>query len=1311
MPVFSFGPMTHVYVSRNMKDIWQDYDPQFYNILLASETNSDETTYEQMVQKFYYIGTTLPDMFDYQDAISTLLYHLRLSFLLLGPTAWAQLELQRPNIYVQGHTVENTQTRIIFIDPPPNQNIVKLREMVEYAKNHNWTPYEKALIYGCYVHCLEDIIAHMILQPGTYGYGRNIDSPILIDRDILGAGEMLEEMFTETHIPDWNFTQSILFSGFEHEPGIFGGDYVTRRTMFGFFKEYRVDPFPWNTYYMGFQDSNFVPVQKFVEAAQAVGYNIQNLTRERLEAYIHGWGIILFGVYGFCRDGSNIGGIASHPNWTLLQSLNYVSSLIDQSVFFLDGRAELVDNLLSDLLATYVLLRPFIMTATIPGPLPVNIGIPFIFLLDQKLLQCSASLNFPIVSYIENPQLFSGIKSCLTPYHPEIIDKVESTLYYYDSYSTTKKPNYRSTYSDQINEILHFKNFIKSMINGGDFIWYNLDEDRNPFNVFHTSRKSGILGGMWDVDYSREYYYQPGIFKMHFEDNGNVVYTGKNAELDVPSYVNLRYDIIPFGKTLVLIKGNRVDTNGIEIATIGIQNNNYVHLNLTYPINLYEPINNGIEEIYFEVWTYDKQTGKVRQKMLSSDYREGYYSTSGIYNNPLYRDSLFKNGNPYRLSGENPISNPKRYWPYVLPINPVLTKIARPENLNAEVIGTDPISVRLTWIDKSNYEDHYILVRGELGSDYNWSVELPQNTTSYIDTTIPDSSKSYWYKICCRGQGIYSEWSNPETLKIDKDPPVLSFVTPYNNCVIKKGNVRVTWDIQEEFAMHSCTLYYPLNKKIGVPGWTNYVNVPFECEGIGGEYKIRLKGIDNAGNVGYAEIRVAVFDPENTNMSISYTISPNNYVTITTSNGIFNRVYSRHSNLLVLPSEQSKEKWIIIYDNCAHPRNTYTDPHQLGGSFGESAEYFVCSYSCSDTGHFSMVSNIISTYSIPQCPLLYILTDTGYVFENSLLPRCEYIQEDYTDYYKFLNKPKEDTIELQIIENRDIVFIDCIKIITVDHPAGLDVGILPDGEIISYKKTNANYRAIDNNGRDWTDLVKREGKGEWRGRRTDWLLIDYEPWNFSNYIIATLRPEKTPIEIAMNYVYTRAKEADYVISVPETLFKIIPQETLGIVDYIGFIRRLPDSNLMIKECEGIEIPDEIKEEDGDYYVIRKNEKIYLSFKEPEKDNQGFEREYVIKIKGRYEKGVLKASLNRKETKRIIKDEWSVLPLSSFIFIRYESDKEKKINVYIYDITGRRIKESIFNVNEGSNDIRIEWAKKGIYFIRIGERMEKCVIIR
>jgi hypothetical protein len=57
--VNAFNVITHCYVSSQMFDIWQYYDPQFYRDL----TNpADAISY--LVKKYYYIGLTMPDMLD-----------------------------------------------------------------------------------------------------------------------------------------------------------------------------------------------------------------------------------------------------------------------------------------------------------------------------------------------------------------------------------------------------------------------------------------------------------------------------------------------------------------------------------------------------------------------------------------------------------------------------------------------------------------------------------------------------------------------------------------------------------------------------------------------------------------------------------------------------------------------------------------------------------------------------------------------------------------------------------------------------------------------------------------------------------------------------------------------------------------------------------------------------------------------------------------------------------------------------------------------------------------------------------------------
>jgi len=68
--LYGWDPASHIYLSKNMKEIWEDFDPEFYDSLMCREQIYWGNPRAQMIQKFYYIGTTLPDMFDEaQDAI------------------------------------------------------------------------------------------------------------------------------------------------------------------------------------------------------------------------------------------------------------------------------------------------------------------------------------------------------------------------------------------------------------------------------------------------------------------------------------------------------------------------------------------------------------------------------------------------------------------------------------------------------------------------------------------------------------------------------------------------------------------------------------------------------------------------------------------------------------------------------------------------------------------------------------------------------------------------------------------------------------------------------------------------------------------------------------------------------------------------------------------------------------------------------------------------------------------------------------------------------------------------------------------
>ena len=158
----------------------------------------------------------------------------------------------------------------------------------------------------------------------------------------------------------------------------------------------------------------------------------------------------------------------------------------------------------------------------------------------------------------------------------------------------------------------------------------------------------------------------------------------------------------------------------------------------------------------------------------------------------------------------------------------------------------------------------------------------------------------------------------------------------------------------------------------------------------------------------------------------------------------------------------SFDVWKIIYDQEDHPKKIFTDPDPLDGE-NESATYFACRYNSFAMDSFYHTSKKITAAKPVQCPLLYVYTDSGYVLDNSLLPRSEYIREDYLDRYRLNIRPISNNgiLRFMITDNEDITYIDQIKLLIVDHLRWIKVGVLPDGRIIPYTETVNPFRAVE----------------------------------------------------------------------------------------------------------------------------------------------------------------------------------------------------------------------------------------------------------
>ncbi len=520
--------------------------------------------------------------------------------------------------------------------------------------------------------------------------------------------------------------------------------------------------------------------------------------------------------------------------------------------------------------------------------------------------------------------------------------------------------------------------------------------------------------------------------------------------------------------------------------------------------------------------------------------------------------------------------------------------------------------------------------------------------------------------------------------------------------------MHILWSVEDYSPIILQQIAWPCNQHLNLMGDIRDTSLTFtycpQYSSRGGEYPLKISAIDIAWNFGNDSIKVVVYDPLKINMELSYNLTSSEVLLHSTLP--FDRLYSRRTGFFIDKNGNIRNYdtgWFIEYygDNISD----YSDDGLVNF---ETVYYFATRCRYHNPSAFLDISNILSvSSSIPYCPLLYVYTDSGFVLDNSLLPRSEHIAEPYTDYYKLKKFPSSDSIiKIMIYSKDDITYIDNIKLLKVEHPRGKEIGVLKTGEIICFERTNANYKAVDNNNRDWTDELKRKDGNSWKGKKTDWLMVDPSPER-TGHILLTLRPPKEIGEIALSYVYTRAIEEEQVIFYPESIINIIPVESLEI-DYLTLIRKIPENTMNIDTLLHRNIPTEMKELDSIYYVIESDGKIEIEFSKGE-IHPGKDIDYVMIVNGYYEKrgeGTSKKSFASVPIEKII-----VSSIGPCIKISYESLFDREEEIDIFNIAGMRIKNMKVHFRKGINELEIKDIPSGIYFVKIGKKVFKTTIIR
>ena len=788
---------THAFVTLKSASAWQSFDPEFYNALQSGN---------HLVWKYYLLGSFLPDIMDppAQKGIAKALYALYKIRVNYSCEIDVSGGLYIPNELIQsifGHIpyyeldeLDSLQPIIIKFHPRLNVAGPQLYEMVLYAKNNLPNPEARALIYGAYMHLVEDYLGHMIIQPATAGYGFNIlgfgNDTTYSDLDVF---EQIAEAITPSWIPENMYRKFLHY--------LYSGDLRLTFEVSRFWRNTafildsrldRIDTIitPSGTFYQyihtTFQSlpaDSLPALTGFIQAANTVqGTNgsvfAENLDFHRLRAYLHGAGILNFLLMGFGPGSGGTpqsmtlpGSMMKHKEWSFQQIYNHTKDvmmisisigscantllgLLDLPIFSI-----LFGQINGAVLTAVLVTHPYFnlrvlqfLFDPIPGPNPFNIDDQIKGSIILPLQPFSANLKCLTDStsgqwsqLITSSGGLNQIKNCAHNSNSRnAINRFIRQVQSWENHPTYWRLTQVETYGKLLHALVDsgFIRIYKDVVDSGPrslnytVVETVLVQDGNQpryiirrFPYWKYARKSGVLGGILGVTNAHTIP-QPGVFRLDFERRVNqepkIVYTKyqksskfyfeEDPNFNIEESLHVRYDLITFGRTKLYVVGTDGDTLTHRLFTRAQRYKGDLPVDVTsHLVSSGFPVRR--DTLFWVIKTAEVNNWSVFHPMLSSDYRQPYQNRPEIHNNIFYQ-TFFKGGDPLRKMNENPRTNPRKFWPYMLPVEP---RLNAPGNAHLQV---DTSGIHLTWVDRSGVENRYRI----------WVKAVPwdQNTPYYF---------------------------------------------------------------------------------------------------------------------------------------------------------------------------------------------------------------------------------------------------------------------------------------------------------------------------------------------------------------------------------------------------------------------------------------------------------------------------------------------------------------------------------------------------------------------------------------------------
>ncbi len=410
------------------------------------------------------------------------------------------------------------------------------------------------------------------------------------------------------------------------------------------------------------------------------------------------------------------------------------------------------------------------------------------------------------------------------------------------------------------------------------------------------------------------------------------------------------------------------------------------------------------------------------------------------------------------------------------------------------------------------------------------------------------------------------------------------------------------------------------------------------------------------------------------------------------------------------------------------------------------------------------------------CPFLFVNTDNGYVMDNNLLHRSEFegnAGKDIKDVYKLNANPISDKnkLKFQIKElNRDHSYFDRIKLYSVDHPAGSEIGVTENNDLVVYLPTGvvSSSNALLND-KNVTDLIQYNLKSPGvEGVSNDRLFMNFnsKSFDFKN-ILKSLNAEGAADSVAV-IMNTEGVVIDPIDPPKEIAGTIEGNESAENTFQRGFARRekqsvviVPLSRLTSLDSLNIDwrrdydlqyaaitpilyggyekkelnlvaadhsvygnIKQLLKSLDKDYAELDTNGFITLTFNTGGNVKAGWVRDYVIETDGYYLRPGVGENIDmvgkslQKElisgtalpTKYELNANYPN-PFNPSTTIEYAVPQKGLVTIKVYDVLGREV-ATLVNDNHAQGRYKVTWnaagLSSGIYIYRLTAKDYKSV---